>query len=74
MKYEIYSEKFKLFVVEYMYKNYLSNVEATIKFGIPSTSTVAGWERIQREEGVNRFMKNNRGRKRNNGSNNRTKT
>ncbi len=46
MKYEIYSEKFKLFVVEYMYKNYLSNVEATIKFGIPSTSTVAGWERI----------------------------
>ena len=64
MKYGKYSGKFKNFVVEYMHKNYLSNLETSIKFRIPDSSTVGRWEQIYLEEGVCGLMKDNkRGRK-----------
>lgn len=64
MKHGKYSGKFKNFVVEYMHKNYLSNLETSIKFRIPDSSTVGRWEQIYLEEGVYGLMKDNkRGRK-----------
>ena len=66
MKKRSYSGEFKINVVEYMHKNYMSLEEASAKYGIPAPSTLAKWERIYYEEGAIGLTTDNRGRPRKN--------
>lgn len=63
MKHGTYSGDFKLSVIKYMHDNHLSLFEATVKFGIPSSSTLGKWERIYYEEGEQGLYIDRRGRK-----------
>ena len=47
-----YSSEFKIYVIEYMHANNMSLNETAHHFCIPSTSTVAKWERQYYEEGA----------------------
>lgn len=63
MKSGSYSGDFKIRVIEYMRENNASIFRTAVKFGIPSESSVAKWERIYLEEGSDALYKDNRGRK-----------
>ena len=63
MKHGSYTGEFKLSVIEYMHKNYLSLSQTAVKFGIPTENTVGKWERIYYEEGPQGLFRDNRGRK-----------
>ena len=58
-----YSGDFKIHVIEYMHANELSLTEAANLFCIPSHTTVAKWERIYYEEGLEALLEERRGRK-----------
>ena len=58
-----YTGQFKISVIEYMHTNHLSIRETAAKFGIPSHTTVGGWERVYYEEGREALYRDNRGRK-----------
>ena len=60
-----YSGDFKVYVVEYMHQNAMSLVQTAAHFGIQSESTVARWERIYYEEGIEALYEERRGRSRN---------
>ena len=57
-----YSGDFKVHVVEYMHQHSLSLKQATARFGIQGTYTVAKWERIYYEEGKEALYEERRGR------------
>ena len=57
-----YSGDFKVHVVEYMHQHSMSLTLAAAHFGIQSVSTVAKWERIYYEEGIEALYKERRGR------------
>ena len=58
-----YSGEFKVHVVEYMHAEGLSLTETANRFCIPSHATVAKWERIYYEEGIDTLLEEQRGRK-----------
>ena len=58
-----YRGDFKIYVVEYMHVNNMSLNETAYHFCIPSTPTVAKWERIYYEEGPEALLEERRGRK-----------
>ena len=60
-----YSGDFKVHVVEYMHQHSMSYVQAAAHFGIQSEPTVAKWERIYYEEGIEALCEERRGRSRN---------
>ena len=57
-----YSGDFKVHVVEYMHQHSMSLTLAAAHFGIQSVSTVAKWERIYYEEGIEALCEERRGR------------
>lgn len=54
-----YTGKFKVDVVEYMYKNKCSLKKTCLKFLIPSTDLIKEWELIYRKEGREALLKGN---------------
>lgn len=54
----------KIRIVEYMQTNSLSVRQTAALFGIPSSPTIAKWERIYYEEGKEALLEERRGRKR----------
>ena len=60
-----YSSDFKVHVVEYMHQNSMSLKQATAHFGIQAHSTVAKWERIYYEEGIEALYEERRGKSKN---------
>jgi len=62
MKKGTYDGHFKANVIEYMHENHLSIRETAAKFGIPSHTTVAAWERIFYEKGREALFEEKRGR------------
>lgn len=69
LKHGTYAGEFKQQVVKYMHENHLSITETATLFGIPSSTTVAKWERIYYEEGPQALYRDNRGLKKNMASN-----
>ena len=57
-----YTGEFKLNAVEYMHQHSLSIQKAAALFKIPSTDTLAKWERIYYEEGKEALLEERRGR------------
>lgn len=53
-----FSGEFKLYVVEYMYENQLSQMETAVLFGIPNRASVGNWARIYNEKGPQGLCKN----------------
>ncbi len=46
-----FSGEFKIYVVEYMHRNQLSQMDASVLFGIPNRASVGNWARIYDEKG-----------------------
>jgi len=57
-----YDGQFKLEVIQYMHANHISIRETTAKFGIPTHTTVARWERVYQEKGPAALLNETRGR------------
>ena len=58
----MYPGEFKINAVEYMHQHSLSIQKATAYFHLPSTTTLAKWERIYYEEGKEALLEERRGR------------
>ncbi len=57
-----YSGDFKVHVVKYMHQHSMSLTQAAAHFGIQAHDTVAKWERIYYEEGIEALYEERRGR------------
>ena len=53
-----FSEELKLYAVEYMYENQLSQMETAVLFGIPNRASVGNRARIYNEKGPQGLCKN----------------
>ena len=60
-----YSGDFKVHVVEYMHQHSMSLTQAAAHFGIHAHGTVAKWERIYYEEGIEALYEERRGKSKN---------
>ena len=63
-KFSHYSAEFKLSVLQYMWDNHLSMLQAAVKFDIRDHGMVGRWERAYREGGVEALASRPRGKPR----------